>query len=94
MYFANDFYVTNHCANIGFSSVARLMAKYHAEFELIAAYGHDNLEPRASRTWPRRLLAGIAQMQGIYASWSIPAMGAVAGGAVLRPTCGSPESST
>lgn len=72
MYFANDFYVTN-LRYIGF--VARLMAKY-PEIELIAASGHDN--PNRGQDVAQAMLARYPQMQGIYASWSIPAMGAVA----------------
>lgn len=72
MYFANDFYVTN-LRYIGF--VARLMARY-PEIELIAAAGHDN--PNRGQEVAQAMLARYPQMQGLYASWSIPAMGAVA----------------
>jgi ribose transport system substrate-binding protein len=72
MYFANDFYVTN-LRYIGF--VARLMAKY-PEIELIAAAGHDN--PNRGQEVAQAMLARYPEMQGLYASWSIPAMGAVA----------------
>ena len=72
MYFANDFYVTN-LRYIGF--VARLMAKY-PDLHLIAAAGHDN--PDRGMEVAQGMLARYPGMQGLYASWSIPAMGAVA----------------
>ena len=71
MYFANDFYVTN-LRYIGF--VARLMAKY-PDINLIAAAGHDN--PDRGMEVAQGMLARYPEMDGLYASWSIPAMGAV-----------------
>ena len=72
MYFANDFYVTN-LRYIGF--VARLMAKY-PDLQLIAAAGHDN--PDRGMEVAQGMLARYPTMDGLYASWSIPAMGAEA----------------
>lgn len=71
MYFANDFYVTN-LRYIGF--VARLMAKY-PDIKLVAAVGHDN--PDKGQEVTQALLARYPNLNGMYASWSIPAMGAV-----------------
>ena len=71
MYFANDFYVTN-LRYIGF--VARLMAKY-PDIKLVAAVGHDN--PDRGQEVAQAVLARYPNLNGIYASWSIPAMGAV-----------------
>ena len=71
MYYANDFYVTN-LRYIGF--VARLMAKY-PEINLVAAAGHDN--PDRGMEVAQGMLARYPEMDGLYASWSIPAMGAV-----------------
>lgn len=71
MYFANDFYVTN-LRYIGF--VARLMAKY-PDIKLVAAAGHDN--PDKGQEVAQAVLARYPNLKGMYASWSIPAMGAV-----------------
>ncbi len=71
MYFANDFYVTN-LRYIGF--VARLMAKYPG-IKLVAAAGHDN--PDKGQEVAQAVLARFPNLNGMYASWSIPAMGAV-----------------
>ena len=71
MYFANDFYVTN-LRYIGF--VARLMAKY-PDIKLVAAVGHDN--PDKGQEVAQAVLARYPKLNGMYASWSIPAMGAV-----------------
>ena len=71
MYFANDFYVTN-LRYIGF--VARLMAKY-PNIKLVAAAGHDN--PDKGQEVAQAVLARYPNLNGMYASWSIPAMGAV-----------------
>ena len=72
MYFANDFYVTN-LRYIGF--IARLMAKY-PDLKLVATAGHDN--PDKGQDVAQALLARYPSLNGLYASWSIPAMGAVA----------------
>lgn len=71
MYYANDFYVTN-LRYIGF--VARLMAKY-PDIKLVAAAGHDN--PDKGQEVAQAMLARYPNLNGMYASWSIPAMGAV-----------------
>jgi ribose transport system substrate-binding protein len=71
MYFANDFYVTN-LRYIGF--VARLMAKY-PDIKLVTAAGHDN--PDKGQEVAQGVLARYPNLSGMYASWSIPAMGAV-----------------
>lgn len=70
MYFANDFYVTN-LRYIGF--IARLMAKY-PDVHLVATAGHD--DPNKGQEVAQALLARYPNLQGLYASWSIPAMGA------------------
>ena len=70
MYFANDFFVTN-LRYEGF--VARLMAKY-PELNLVVAAGHDN--PDRGMEVAQGMLARYPTLDGLYASWSIPAMGA------------------
>lgn len=70
MYFANDFYVTN-LRYIGF--VARLMAKY-PDIKMVAAVGHD--DPNKGQEVAQALFARYPKLNGLYASWSIPAMGA------------------
>lgn len=70
MYFANDFFVTN-LRYIGF--VARLMTKY-PDLNLVVAAGHDN--PDKGMEVAQGVLARYPTLQGLYASWSIPAMGA------------------
>ncbi|RIY00261.1 sugar ABC transporter substrate-binding protein [Aureimonas flava] len=70
MYFANDFYVTN-LRYEGF--VARLMAKY-PDVKLVAAAGHD--DPNKGQEVAQALLARYPTLNGLYGSWSIPAMGA------------------
>ena len=70
MYYANDFHVTN-LRYIGF--IARLMVKY-PDLHLVAAAGHDN--PNRGQEVAQGLLARYPDLDGIYASWSIPAMGA------------------
>ena len=70
MYFANDFYVTN-LRYIGF--IARLMAKY-PDIKLVATAGHD--DPDKGQEVAQALLARYPDLKGLYASWSIPAMGA------------------
>jgi ribose transport system substrate-binding protein len=71
MYFANDFHVTN-LRYIGF--IARLMVK-HPDLQLVASVGHDN--PNRGQEVAQALLARYPGIDGLYASWSIPAMGAV-----------------
>lgn len=70
LYFANDFYVTN-LRYEGF--VARLMAKY-PDVKLVAAAGHD--DPNKGQEVAQALLARYPTLNGLYGSWSIPAMGA------------------
>lgn len=71
LYFANDFYVTN-LRYEGF--VARLRAKY-PDVKLVAAAGHD--DPNKGQEVAQGVLARYPNIDGMYASWSIPAMGAV-----------------
>jgi ribose transport system substrate-binding protein len=70
MYFANDFYVTN-LRYIGF--IARLAAKY-PDVKLVTVAGHDN--PDKGQEVAQAVLARYPNLNGMYASWSIPAMGA------------------
>ena len=70
MYFANDFYVTN-LRYIGF--VARLAAKY-PDVKLVTVAGHD--DPNKGQEVAQAMLARFPKLNGLYASWSIPAMGA------------------
>lgn len=70
LYFANDFYVTN-LRYEGF--VARLMAKY-PDVHLVAVAGHD--DPDKGQEVAQALLARYPNLEGLYGSWSIPAMGA------------------
>lgn len=70
LYFANDFYVTN-LRYEGF--VARLMAKY-PDVKLVAVAGHD--DPNKGQEVSQALLARYPNLNGLYGSWSIPAMGA------------------
>lgn len=72
MFFANDFYVTN-LRYEGF--VARIMAKY-PNINLVAVAGHDN--PNKGQEVAQALMARYPNLKGLYGSWSIPAMGAVA----------------
>ena len=71
MYYANDFYVTN-LRYEGF--IARVMAKY-PDLNVIVAAGHNN--PNKGQEVAQGLLARYPTLAGVYASWSIPAMGAV-----------------
>ncbi len=71
MYFANDFYVTN-LRYEGF--IARVMAKY-PELNVVAAAGHN--DPNKGQEVAQGVLARFPTLDGMYASWSIPAMGAV-----------------
>jgi ribose transport system substrate-binding protein len=76
MYFANDFYVTN-LRYEGF--IARVMAKY-PEMNVVVAAGHNN--PNKGQEVAQAVLARYPTLSGIYASWSIPAMGAVTAASV------------
>lgn len=71
MYFANDFYVTN-LRYEGF--IARVMAKY-PEINVVAAAGHN--DPNKGQEVAQGVLARYPTLNGMYASWSIPAMGTV-----------------
>lgn len=82
LYYAPDFYVTN-VRYEGF--IARLRAK-HPDVHLIVAAGHNG--PDKGQEVTQGLLARYPNMKGLYASWSLPAMGAVAAANVsgLAPT--------
>jgi ribose transport system substrate-binding protein len=80
MYYANDFYVTN-LRYEGF--IARVMAKY-PDLNVIAAAGHNN--PNKGQEVADGLLARYPTLSGVYASWSIPAMGAVTSATVAGRT--------
>lgn len=71
MYFANDFYVTN-LRYEGF--IARINAKY-PDMNVLVAAGHN--DPNKGMDVAQALLARYPTLEGLYASWSIPAMGAV-----------------
>lgn len=71
MFFANDFYVTN-LRYEGF--IARVMAKY-PDLHVVAAAGHN--DPNKGQEVAQGVLARYPNLSGMYASWSIPAMGAV-----------------
>ena len=71
MYYANDFYVTN-LRYEGF--IARVRAKY-PEMNVVVAAGHN--DPNKGQEVAQALFARYPDLKGIYASWSIPAMGAV-----------------
>lgn len=72
LYYAPDFYVTNQRYQ-GF--VARLKAKY-PEIKLVAAQGFQ--DPNRSQEVADALLTRYPNLNGMYASWDTPAMGAVA----------------
>ena len=80
MYFANDFYVTN-LRYIGF--LARMEAKY-PDVKVVVAAGHDN--PTKGQEVAQAVLARFPKLNGMYASWSIPAMGAAAAARVAGRT--------
>ncbi len=80
MYYANDFYVTN-LRYEGF--IARILAKY-PDIHVIAAAGHNN--PNKGQEVADGLLARYPTLDGVYASWSIPAMGAVTSATVAGRT--------
>ena len=80
MYFANDFYVTN-LRYEGF--IARVQAKY-PDMNVVVAAGHNN--PNKGQEVAQGLLARYPTLSGVYASWSIPAMGAVTAARVAGRT--------
>lgn len=72
LYYAPDFYVTN----VRFEGfIARMRAK-HPEMKLVVAAGHQG--PDKGQEVAQALFARFPNMTGLYGSWSIPAMGAVA----------------
>jgi ribose transport system substrate-binding protein len=71
LYYANDFYVTN-LRYEGF--IARLMAKY-PDVKLVVSEGHN--DPNKGQEVAAALFAKHPNLDGLYGSWSIPAMGAV-----------------
>ena len=80
MYFANDFYVTN-LRYEGF--IARVMAKY-PDLNVVVAAGHN--DPNKGQEVAQGVLARYPTLSGMYASWSIPAMGAVTAATVAGRT--------
>ena len=80
MYYANDFYVTN-LRYEGF--IARVLAKY-PDMHVVVAAGHNN--PNKGQEVADGLLARYPTLDGVYASWSIPAMGAVTSATVAGRT--------
>ena len=76
MYYANDFYVTN-LRYEGF--IARVLAKY-PDMHVVAAAGHN--DPNKGMEVAQGVLARYPTLAGMYASWSIPAMGAVTAASV------------
>jgi ribose transport system substrate-binding protein len=80
MYFANDFYVTN-LRYEGF--IARVLAKY-PDLNVVAAAGHN--DPNKGQEVAQGVLARYPNLNGMYASWSIPAMGAVTAATVAGRT--------
>jgi len=72
LYFAPDFYVTN----VRFEGfIARLRAK-HPDVNLAVAAGHNG--PDKGQEVAQGVFARYPNLKGLYGSWSIPAMGAVA----------------
>jgi len=80
MYFNSDFWVTN-LRTYGF--VARMIAKY-PDVKVVVAAGHDN--PDLGQEVATTMLARFPKLDGMYASWSIPAMGAEAAATVAGKT--------
>jgi ribose transport system substrate-binding protein len=72
LYYAPDFYVTN-VRYEGF--IARLRAK-HPDVKLTVVAGHNG--PDKGQEVTQGVLARYPNIKGLYGSWSIPAMGAVA----------------
>lgn len=72
LYYAPDFYVTN----VRFEGfIARLRAK-HPNVNLAVAAGHNG--PDKGQEVSQGVFARYPGLKGLYGSWSIPAMGAVA----------------
>ncbi|MET0259100.1 MAG: substrate-binding domain-containing protein [Methylobacterium sp.] len=76
LYYAPDFYVTN-VRYEGF--IARLREK-HPNVRLAVAAGHNG--PNKGQEVAQGVLARYPDLKGLYGSWSIPAMGAVAAATV------------
>ncbi|MFC5528150.1 substrate-binding domain-containing protein [Cohnella yongneupensis] len=72
LYYAPNFYVTNQRYQ-GF--VARLAAK-HPNIKLVEAQGFQ--DPNRSQEVAAAILTKYPKLSGMYASWDVPAMGAVA----------------
>ncbi|HUC94089.1 MAG TPA: substrate-binding domain-containing protein [Paenibacillus sp.] len=72
LYYAPNFYVTNQRYQ-GF--VARLAAK-HPDIKLVEAQGFQ--DPNRSQEVAAAILTKYPNLKGIYGSWDVPAMGAVA----------------
>lgn len=80
LYYAPNFYVTNQRYQ-GF--VARLAAK-HPDVELVEVQGFQ--DPNRSQEVAATLLMKYPNLKGLYASWDVPAMGAVAAARVAGKT--------
>lgn len=80
LYYAPDFYVTN-VRYEGF--IARMRAK-HPGMRLVVAAGHNG--PDKGQEVTQGVLARYPNIKGLYGSWSIPAMGAVAAATVAGRT--------
>jgi ribose transport system substrate-binding protein len=80
LYYAPDFYVTNQRYQ-GF--VARLQAKY-PKVKLLAAQGFQ--DPNTSQEVASALLTKYPNINGMYASWDTPALGAIAAARVVGRT--------
>ena len=72
LYYAPDFYVTNQRYQ-GF--VARLEAKY-PNIKLVTVQGLQ--DPNKSQEVAAAILTRFPNLDGMYASWDVPAMGALA----------------
>ncbi|WP_424768394.1 substrate-binding domain-containing protein [Paenibacillus sp. sgz302251] len=72
LYYAPNFYVTNQRYQ-GF--VARLAAK-HPNIKLVEAQGFQ--DPNRSQEVAAAIITKYPNLKGIYGSWDVPAMGAVA----------------
>lgn len=80
LYYAPNFYVTNQRYQ-GF--VARLAAKY-PDIKLVEVQGFQ--DPNRSQEVAAALLTKYPNLKGMYASWDVPAMGAVAAARVAGKT--------
>ncbi|ALS28729.1 periplasmic binding protein domain-containing protein [Paenibacillus sp. 32O-W] len=80
LYYAPNFYVTNQRYQ-GF--VARLAAKY-PDIKLVEVQGFQ--DPNRSQEVAAAILTKYPNLKGMYASWDVPAMGAVAAARVAGKT--------